>query len=74
MVEYIPGIGLMLTITDGNNCRHMIKVASIQAMGDTDSMCNECYITAAGRTHHCMDPLETIIRVIREAEADIKNY
>lgn len=74
MVEYIHGIGLVLTITDSENCRHLIKVAAIQTYGDTDSMRNECYITAAGRTHHCMDPLDTIIDAIRRAEADHRGY
>lgn len=43
-------VGNFLQVQDGDGCRHLLRVTSVQALSDTDLMRNETFITAAGRT------------------------
>ena len=52
--------GNVLQVHDGDGCRHLLRVTSVQALSDTDLMHNETFITAAGRTIRVTQPLDEI--------------
>jgi hypothetical protein len=59
-------IGPYVEIVDEEGCRHLIRRTSVQWVSDTDSLRNETYITAAGRTIRVPEPLDEVLEVILE--------
>ena len=53
---------------DGDGCRHVLRVTSVQALSDTDLLRNETFITAAGRTIRVLQPLDAILGLIAPGE------
>lgn len=62
----IERVGPYVEIVDEEGCRHLIRRTSIQWVSDTDSLQNECYITASGRTICVRMPLDEVLEVILE--------
>ncbi|KAA0125834.1 hypothetical protein CIW48_01690 [Methylobacterium sp. P1-11] len=61
-------IGNFLQVQDGDGCRHLLRVTSVQALSDTDLMRNETFITAAGRTIRVTQPLDEIVELVAPGE------
>jgi hypothetical protein len=61
-------VGNFLQVQDGDGCRHLLRVTSVQALSDTDLMRNETFITAAGRTIRVPQPLDEIVPLISPGE------
>lgn len=74
MALAIPGVGSFIQVTDGEGIRHTIKTTSISMISDSDSLQNETHIVVTGRTIMVHKPMDEILREIREAQADLKNY
>ncbi|KQS79886.1 MULTISPECIES: hypothetical protein [Methylobacterium] len=61
-------VGNFLQVQDGDGCRHLLRVTSVQALSDTDLMRNETFITAAGRTIRVTQPLDEIVDLVAPGE------
>ncbi len=61
-------VGNFLQVHDGDGCRHLLRVTSVQALSDTDLMHNETFITAAGRTIRVTQPLDEIVELVAPGE------
>ncbi len=61
-------VGNFLQVQDGDGCRHLLRVTSVQALSDTDLMRNETFITAAGRTIRVTQPLDEIVELVAPGE------
>jgi hypothetical protein len=61
-------VGNFLQVHDGDGCRHLLRVTSVQALSDTDLMRNETFITAAGRTIRVTQPLDEIVELVAPGE------
>ncbi|MEE7439464.1 hypothetical protein [Methylobacterium oryzae] len=61
-------VGNFLQVQDGDGCRHLLHVTSVQALSDTDLMRNETFITAAGRTIRVTQPLDEIVDLVAPGE------
>lgn len=61
-------IGGFLQVQDGDGCRHLLRVTSVQALSDTDLMRNETFITVAGRTIRVPQALDDIVELIAPGE------
>ncbi|SDA29868.1 hypothetical protein SAMN02799622_04575 [Methylobacterium sp. UNC378MF] len=64
-------IGNFLQVQDGDGCRHLLRVTSVQALSDTDLMRNETFITAAGRTIRVTQPLDEIVELVAPGERTV---
>lgn len=67
-MDAVRRIGAYLQVRDGDGCRHLLRVSSVQAVSDTDLMHNETFITAAGRTIRVPQPLDEILPLIAPGE------
>lgn len=67
-MEAVRRVGAYLQVQDGDGCRHLLRISSVQAVSDTDLMRNETFITAAGRTIRVPQPLDEIVRLISPGE------
>lgn len=74
MALAIPGVGSFIQVTDDEGRRHTIKTTSISMISDSDALQNETHITVSGRTLMVHRSMDDILREIREAQADLKNY
>ncbi|SFF11995.1 hypothetical protein [Methylobacterium sp. 13MFTsu3.1M2] len=61
-------VGNFLQVQDGDGCRHLLRVTSVQALSDTDLMRNETFITAVGRTIRVTQPLDEIVDLVAPGE------
>ncbi|AWN35189.1 hypothetical protein [Methylobacterium radiodurans] len=61
-------VGSDLQVQDGDDCRHLLRVTSVQALSDTDPLRNETFITAAGRTIRVPQALDSIVELIAPGE------
>ncbi|GJD59445.1 hypothetical protein [Methylobacterium dankookense] len=61
-------VGSYLQVQDGDGCRHLLRVTSVQALSDTDPLRNETFITAAGRTIRVPQALDSIVGLIAPGE------
>ncbi|MGV7034757.1 hypothetical protein [Methylobacterium symbioticum] len=61
-------VGSYLQVQDGDGCRHLLRVTSVQALSDTDPLRNETFITAAGRTIRVPRALDSIVELIAPGE------
>ena len=67
-MDAVRRVGAYLQVQDGDGCRHLLRVSSVQAVSDTDLMRNETFITAAGRTIRVPQPLDEIVPLISPGE------
>ncbi|MCP1558865.1 UNVERIFIED_ORG: hypothetical protein M2438_002955 [Methylobacterium sp. SuP10 SLI 274] len=67
-MERVRRIGAYLQVQDGDGCRHLLRVSSVQAVSDTDLMHNETFITAAGKTIRVPQALDEILPLISPGE------
>lgn len=67
-MDAVRRVGNYLQVQDGEGCRHVLRVTSVQALSDTDPMRNETFITAAGRTIRVPQALEEIVALIAPDE------
>ena len=63
-MDAVRRVGQYLQVQDGDGCRHLLRVTSVQALSDTDPLHNETFITAAGRTIRVLQPLEAIAALL----------
>lgn len=68
-MDAVRRVGSYLQVQDGDGCRHLLRVTSVQALSDTDLLRNETFITAAGRTIRVLQPLDAILGLIAPGEA-----
>ena len=69
-MERVRRIGAYLQVQDGDGCRHLLRVSSVQAVSDTDLMHNETFITAAGKTIRVPQALDEILRFPADDEPE----
>ncbi|WP_336490745.1 hypothetical protein [Methylobacterium nigriterrae] len=67
-MDAVRRVGNYLQVQDGDGCRHLLRVTSVQALSDTDILRNETFITAAGRTIRVPQPLHEIVELIALGE------
>ncbi|ABY28781.1 hypothetical protein [Methylorubrum extorquens] len=67
-MERVRRVGAYLQVQDGDGCRHLLRVSSVQAVSDTDLMHNETFITAAGKTIRVPQALDEILPLISPGE------
>ncbi|GEP05281.1 hypothetical protein [Methylobacterium oxalidis] len=67
-MDAVRRLGSYLQVQDGDGCRHLLRVTSVQALSDTDPLRNETFITAAGRTIRVLQPLDQIVELIAPGE------
>ncbi|KAB1069226.1 hypothetical protein [Methylobacterium planeticum] len=67
-MDAVRRVGNYLQVQDGEGCRHLLRVTSVQALSDTDPLRNETFITAAGRTIRVLQPLDAIVELIAPGE------
>ncbi|MGU3537565.1 hypothetical protein [Methylobacterium sp. A54F] len=67
-MDAVRRVGSYLQVQDGDGCRHLLRVTSVQALSDTDPLRNETFITAAGRTIRVPQPLDEIVALVAPGE------
>lgn len=67
-MDAVRRVGKYLQVQDGEGCRHLLRVTSVQSLSDTDPLRNETFITTAGRTIRVLQPLEQIADLIGPGE------
>lgn len=67
-MDAVRRVGNYPQVQDGEGCRHLLRVTSVQALSDTDPLRNETFITAAGRTIRVLQPLEQAAELIAPGE------
>ncbi|AWN41801.1 hypothetical protein U8607_13320 [Methylobacterium durans] len=67
-MDAVRRVGNYLQVQDGEGCRHLLRVTSVQALSDTDPLRNETFITAAGRTIRVLQPLDEIVELVAPGE------
>ena len=67
-MDAVQRVGNSLQVQDGEGCRHLLRVTSVQALSDTDPLRNVTFITAAGRTIQVPQPLEQAAELIAPGE------
>ncbi|HJE22100.1 MAG TPA: hypothetical protein K8W01_00355 [Methylorubrum populi] len=73
-MDAVRRVGAYLQVQDGDGCRHLLRVSSVQAVSDTDLMLNETFITAAGRTIRVPQPLDEIVPLISLASHPVASH
>lgn len=62
----IRRVGAFLEVLDEDECRHLLRFSTIQAISDTDMLQNEILITAAGRTIRVSRALDDIMAMLTD--------
>lgn len=57
-------VGPYLAVTDGDGCRHMIRITSIQMLSDGDVCRDTAIVIAAGRAITVTESLDEVVNLV----------